>query len=155
MAPTNRTQQQSIYNEEVRAELAARIRSLHPESPRQWGKMTVAQMLWHNAKFDHWIQSGGPNRQSFIGKIVGRAALRSMLRADKQMARNVPTMPSLIAPADSEFAAGQSAWLASLENYANYTADVFVHDFFGPLSHEEVGLFVWKHADHHLKQFGA
>lgn len=145
----------SIHNENDRAELVARIRSLKPDSARLWGKMTVAQMLGHCALFDRWIQSGAPNRQTFIGKIVGRPVLKRMLRPDKAMARNVPTMPSLVAPADTEFATARDAWLASLADYANYNAETFIHDFFGPLSYEEVGAFVWKHADHHLKQFGA
>lgn len=81
--------------------------------------------------------------------------LRRMLRPDKEMARNVPTMPELVPTDEPEFSAARAAWLTSLEGYAAYSADVFVHDFFGPLTYEEVGAFAWKHADHHLKQFGA
>lgn len=144
----------SIHNENDRGQLATRIHTLRPDSARQWGKMTAEQMLAHCERFDRWIQSGKSNRQSLVGKIVGRPVLRRMLRPDKNMARNVPTLPALIPPADIEFEAARAAWLASLEAYAHYSADTFVHDFFGPLSQEEVGAFVWKHADHHLKQFG-
>ena len=28
------------------------------------------------------------------------------------------------------------------------------HPRFGALSHKEWGIFVWRHADHHLRQFG-
>lgn len=145
----------SIHNADDRAQLAARIRTLQPQSASVWGKMTVAQMLGHCAQFDSWIQSGKPNRQSLIGRLVGRPVLRRMLRPDKAMARNVPTMPGLVPPAGIEFPTARDAWLASLENYADYSAEIFIHDFFGPLSYDEVGAFVWKHADHHLKQFGA
>lgn len=117
--------------------------------------MSAAQMLEHCALFDRWIQSGKPNRQTLIGKVVGRRVLNRMLRPDKAMARNVPTMPELVPAATVEFSAARDAWLSSLEDYAGYSAETFVHDFFGPLSFEEVGAFVWKHADHHLKQFGA
>ena len=145
----------SVHYQNDRADLAARIRALRPESARQWGKMTVIQMLEHCQLFDRWIQSGEPNRQTLMGKLVGRAVLRRMLRPDKAMARNVPTMPALMSPGGTEFSAAQAAWLTSLEAYADYEADVFVHDFFGPLSYDELGAFVWKHADHHLKQFRA
>ena len=146
---------QSIHNENDRAQLAARILTLKPDSARQWGKMTVVQMLGHCELFDRWIQSGQPNRQTLIGKLVGRPVLRRMLRPDKAMARNVPTMPALIPAADIEFETARKAWRTSIEGYAHYDTETFIHDFFGPLSHEEVGAFVWKHADHHLKQFGA
>lgn len=155
MTPTTSSFTSSIHDENDRAQLVTRINGLQPDSARQWGTMTVAQMLGHCALFDRWIQCGEPNRQTFMGKLVGRPVLRRMLRPDKEMARNVPTMSKLIPPVGIEFTAARDAWLASLEDYAGYRADVFVHDFFGPLSYEEVGAFVWKHADHHLKQFGA
>lgn len=155
MATAVRRYENSVHYESDRDELAARIRSLQPDSHRQWGKMSVIQMLEHCRLFDDWIQSGEPNRQTLIGKLVGRAVLRRMLRPDKAMARNVPTMPELMAAGAADFAAAQAGWLTSLEAYADYDADVFVHDFFGPLSYEELGAFVWKHSDHHLKQFGA
>lgn len=155
MTTTTRTSRSSIHNENDRARLATRIHTLQPHSARQWGKMTVPQMLGHCALFDRWIQSNEPNRQTLMGKLVGRPLLRRMLRPDKNMPRNVPTMPKLLPPTGIEFTAAREAWLASLEDYAGYSANIFVHDFFGPLSHEEVGAFVWKHADHHLKQFNA
>ncbi len=145
----------TVHSENDRATLAARIRTLQPESVPVWGKMTVAQMLGHCELFDRWIQSGKPNRQTLMGKLVGRPVLRRMLRPDKAMARNVPTMPALIPAPGIEFTAARDAWLASLEDYADYSAETFIHDFFGPLSYDEVGAFAWKHADHHLKQFGA
>ena len=145
----------SVHDAIERQVLAERIRALQPGSVRQWGKMTPAQMMAHCELFDRWIQSGEPNRQTFMGKLVGRPLLRRMLRPDKAMARNVPTMPELTPSVGIEFAAARDAWLTSLEDYSQYSADTFVHDFFGPLSYEEVGAFVWKHADHHLKQFGA
>ena len=67
----------------------------------------------------------------------------------------MPRLPELMSEGTAELAAAQATWLTSLEAYAGYNADVFVHDFFGPLSYEELGAFVWKHADHHLKQFRA
>ena len=145
----------SIHDEADRAGLARRIRSVRPDSKAKWGKMNAAQMLEHCARFDHWIQEGGPNRQTFMGRLFGRIALKRVLRPDKPMDRNIPTMPSLVAPLDTDFARAQQAWLSSLEAYAGHDADRFVHDFFGPINRQELGAFVWRHADHHLKQFGA
>lgn len=155
MATTVHRSTKSVHDARERELLAERIRALQPGSVRRWGKMTLAQMLGHCELFDRWIQSGEPNRQTLMGKIVGTPVLRRMLRPDKAMARNVPTMPELIPPVGIEFAAARDGWLTSLEEYTRYSAETFVHDFFGTLSYEEVGAFVWKHADHHLKQFGA
>lgn len=144
----------TIHNPADRADLAARINTLQPDSAREWGKMTAAQMMQHCELFDKWIQKGDPNRQTLMGKIVGRPLLRRTLNPNIPMAKNLGTMPELMPQRDPDFAAARESWLASLENYVAYDAQEFVHDFFGPMNYEEVGAFVWKHADHHLKQFG-
>jgi hypothetical protein len=41
-----------------------------------------------------------------------------------------------------------------VEAYANYSNPGFVHDFFGKMTDEQIGIFAYKHADHHLRQFG-
>ena len=37
----------SIFDEKTYQEVLDRLEKLNPESERQWGKMSVAQMLWH------------------------------------------------------------------------------------------------------------
>src|SRR5687767_475526 len=36
-----------LHEPHTRSSLEARLQKLTPQSPRQWGKMTVDQMLWH------------------------------------------------------------------------------------------------------------
>ncbi|WP_448634870.1 DUF1569 domain-containing protein [Pedobacter panaciterrae] len=40
--------------------------------------------------------------------------------------------------------------IADFENFSN---DKFIHDFFGKMTREQIGIFVYKHSDHHLRQF--
>ncbi|MBX3143314.1 MAG: DinB family protein [Trueperaceae bacterium] len=144
----------SVFDPDVRRALGDRISTLRPDSPRQWGKMTPVQMLDHCASFDRWVQSGGAKKQEFVGKIVGRALLRRFMRPGNSLPKNVPTLTKLIGRDLEDFEATRQAWLTSLAGYSDYQVESFVHDFFGPMTREEVGLFVHKHADHHLKQFG-
>jgi hypothetical protein len=41
-----------------------------------------------------------------------------------------------------------------LNEYAHYANPSFFHTFFGKMTKEQVGQLVYKHADHHLRQFG-
>jgi len=40
-----------LHDPAVRASIEARLDSLRPDAPRQWGKMTADQMLWHVNEF--------------------------------------------------------------------------------------------------------
>ena len=44
-------------------------------------------------------------------------------------------------------------WIALLEEYESYHNPDFVHDFFGRMTKEQIGILVYKHTDHHLRQF--
>ena len=46
-------------------------------------------------------------------------------------------------------------WISRLETYSHFPDPNFIHPFFGPMTKEQVGVFAYKHADHHLRQFGA
>lgn len=144
----------SVLDADDRRALAERILALRPDSPRQWGRMTPAQMLDHCTVFDRWVQGGGAERQTLAGRIVGKAMLRRFMRPDASLPKNVPTSSYLIGKDDGDFEKARQAWLSVLDGYADYRVERFLHDFFGPMSRDEVGVFVWKHSDHHLQQFG-
>jgi len=40
-------------------------------------------------------------------------------------------------------------------DYAHFSNTGFIHDFFGKMTREEIGILAYKHLDHHLRQFGA
>ena len=40
-----------LHESRFRASIETRLKALRPESPRQWGTMTVGQMLWHVNQF--------------------------------------------------------------------------------------------------------
>lgn len=137
-----------------RAELAARIRSVSEDAQGLWGKMTPAQMFEHCQQLDLWVQRGGSEKQTLIGRLVGWYVLRSIMKPGASLPKNVPTLPTLVAKGGEGFEVVRQAWLDSLEGYADFSAPSLMHDFFGRMSRDKAGEFVWKHADHHLTQFG-
>ena len=83
-------------------------------------------------------------------------ALKSVLKDDKALSRNTPTISSLIIKETSgDIEAEKAKWIASIERYANFSNSNFVHPFFGKMTKEQIGQMVYKHIDHHLRQFNS
>mgnify|MGYP000209295794 CR=1 FL=1 len=61
----------NLYNSEDLKGIIGRLQRLTPDAPRQWGKMTVSQMLAHcNASIETGLGLNFPKRM-FIGRIIG------------------------------------------------------------------------------------
>lgn len=147
----------SIFDAAARAELTQRIGRISDTDKAIWGKMNVYQMLLHNAYWNAWILGKGDfnYRQEFLGKIFGKMALRKMIKDDKPLDKNVPTS-SQFKPASQtcDLEAEKANWISLTEAYETYENPAFIHDFFGSMSREEIGILAYKHSDHHLRQFG-
>lgn|ERR1035438_5670561 len=83
----------SIFDNTTRDELITRINSLNENSTAQWGKMNVSQMLRHCSQWDEMALGKKKYKQSFIGKLFGKMALKDMMK-DEPMKKNLPTVPS-------------------------------------------------------------
>ncbi|MBO9728660.1 MAG: DUF1569 domain-containing protein [Chitinophaga sp.] len=146
----------SIFNEEIRKDVLNRINSLQPESKAQWGKMTVAQMVKHCRLCDEYYFGNVPVSRSFLGRIVGRHAIGAILKNEESvMGRNAPTGRQFkVSDTNLNFPAERENWKQVVTRYSTYSQDSFVHWFFGKLSQQQLGELIYKHCDHHLRQFG-
>ena len=147
----------TIFDENIRAELIERIEQINKNNKAEWGKMNVSQMLAHNTYWNAWIlgKENHTYRQTFIGKIFGKIALNKMIKDEEPFDNNIPTSDQFkvkgeFASLDSE----KSKWIILIKEYENYNNPNFVHDFFGKMTTKEIGVLVYKHTDHHLRQFG-
>jgi len=145
----------TIFDKLTRDELISRINLINETSKAQWGKMNIYQALKHCTLWDEWMQSGKNNKQVFIGRLFGKIALKKVLKDESPLRRNTPTLPQLrIKETTGDIASEKKKWIALLNEYAHYVNPGFFHTFFGKMTKEQVGQLVYKHADHHLRQFG-
>jgi hypothetical protein len=93
-------------------------------------------------------------KQSFIGRVFGKMALRDMLK-DKPIKPNLPTVPSFKVTDNGDVEEAKSAWINLIRQHAHQINNGFVHPFFGRLTAEQAGIMAYKHIDHHLRQFNA
>lgn len=149
----------TVFDKTVRDELQNRVQLLREDSHAQWGRMNVIQMTKHCNRWNNWILGKGDYSnhvyaQGLLGKVFGKMALRSNTKNDKPMGRNMPAGVFAVKEKGGNLDGEKALWLQLINGYAHYANDRFVHDFFGKMSKEQIGIFAYKHLDHHLRQFG-
>jgi hypothetical protein len=144
----------TIFDKATRDEVIHRISVLNENSRAQWGKMNIYQMVKHCVLWEEMISGKKKYRQAFIGRLFGKMALKNVLKDDKPIRRNSPTIPEFrIKENNGDVASERKKWIALIEQYAYFSNSGFVHPFFGKMTKEQIGYFVYKHTDHHLRQF--
>jgi len=72
------------------------------------------------------------------------------------MPRNAPTAPELTARASAADPAQEQQAMATLfDGLPRRTTLAASHPAFGPMTRHDWGALIYKHTDHHLRQFGA
>jgi len=145
----------TVFDKAIRDELIGRINALNPNSSPQWGKMNIYQMLKHCTLWEQMIAGEVPCKRVFLGRIIGKWALKNSVKDEAPMMKNAASSPELIVhEATGDVAAQKQQWITMIEKNANFLAPAFMHPFFGEMTKEQLGYFIYKHHDHHLRQFG-
>jgi hypothetical protein len=147
----------NLFQQETLHEVISRIDKLQAASPRQWGKMDVAQMLAHcSVTMD--IASGRLNPpRMLIGRLLGPFA-KSMYTNEKPFAKNGPTGKQLVISDPRDFLHEQQQLKLKVRGFhegGEARCTRHPHPFFGELTPEAWSRGMYKHLDHHLRQFGA
>ncbi len=146
----------TIFDLATREELIQRISLLKKDSKPVWGKMNAYQMTKHNTIWNEWVL-GKKNfvyKQEFLGKLFGKMALRSNTKDDKPIGRNMPAGKAFtVNEKEGNFQSEVLTWMEQIRAYESFSNDSFIHDFFGKMTKEQIGIFAYKHNDHHLRQF--
>jgi hypothetical protein len=81
-----------LFDAASRREILDRLDRLTPDSPRQWGKMTPAQMLAHCANALEVANGDQPKKQILIGRLFGPLVRKKFL-GEAPFPHNSPTDP--------------------------------------------------------------
>jgi hypothetical protein len=144
----------TIFDKPTRDELIKRINTFDKNSTAQWGKMNIYQMLKHCTIWEEMLLGKRQYRQSFIGRLFGKMALKDILK-DKPLKPNLPTVPSFKIRGNGDVDAAKAEWIGLIGEHALRKNSGFVHPFFGKLTAEQAGRMAYKHIDHHLRQFNS
>lgn len=146
----------NLFEPETVEEIKNRINMLQPSSQRLWGKMEVAQMLAHcSAAMEVGVGDKFPPR-IFMGRILG-PIFKSVFLSEKPLRKNTPTDKSFLVIDQRNFEKEKAKLIGLIDKFANggeAKVTRHPHSFFGKLTPKEWSRGMYKHLDHHLKQFG-
>lgn len=144
----------SVFDKNAREELIGRIQTLDERKRAYWGKMNVYQMLRHCILCEELYLGRRKHKRAFMGRLFGKIALKNILNESKAFPQSAPTADAFkVKQTQGDVETEKMKWIALLEEYKSYP-DRYAHWFFGNMTREQVGRFVYKHNDHHLRQFG-
>jgi hypothetical protein len=146
---------QNLFQPSTIDELMTRLDKLEPASPRQWGKMDVAQMLAHCSTTMDMASGRTQPPRLFIGRLIGRLA-RPVFTNDRPFSRNGPTHPQFRIVDDHDFHRERDLLRSKIREFhagGEAKCTRHPHPFFGQITPHEWATGMYKHLDHHLRQF--
>lgn len=147
----------NLYEKSDVEGIIRRLEKLGPDAQREWGTMSVTQMLAHcNVSLETALGLNFPKRK-FIGRIFGKLIKLKFLNK-KPMIKNSPTEDLYVTSTDVyEFQAEKEKAIRLVRTFYENGPEKCTqhpHSYFGKLSPGEWAVLKWKHYDHHLRQFG-
>lgn len=149
----------SLAHDSCCAELVRRLRTLRPDSPRRWGRMSSPQMVSHLS--DSFRMMTGEKTVSESRERIPRAALKLIaLYAPMRWPPEIHTRPELDQLVDGRSPGEFAADLAEVEAFILQLPQQPAsqrwpsHPMFGSMSRRDWMRWGYLHVDHHLRQFG-
>lgn len=147
---------QNLFDVSTYKQVIERIDKLSPASPALWGKMNVSQMLAHCKEAFKVPLSDKKLPRMFLGILIGWL-VKPKLYNDSPWKKNLPTAPDFIIKDTRDFIEEKKGLTQLMDKFYNagpHGISKYPHPMFGKFTPEQWGMSMYKHLDHHLKQFG-
>jgi hypothetical protein len=145
----------SIWQDETRRELSDRVGAAVWDRRAEWGKFSAPKMVCHLA--DSLKMAMGDLKVPTKRLPIRYPPLKQFIIYLAPFPRSAPTAPELLVRAPREWAndIADVQDLLARAGSARTTATWPEHPAFGKLSKRAWGVLIYRHMDHHLRQFGA
>lgn len=145
----------------LRTKLIRYLQQLDPATPPRWGKMTVQQMIEHFGGDAVRNANGRLKIDTIVTPPENLQHMREFLMSDKQFKENTKNPLLGEDPDPLRYKTVQGA-IGALQQELIYFFEAFEKDhnfitrnpLFGDLNFEQSVQLLYKHALHHLRQFG-
>ena len=148
----------NLFDAALANQVKTRLGKLRPQSERHWGKMTAAQMLAHCSVSMQWaVGEVVPEKGALPARLLGRLVKPLVFRNEDPLRKNSPTAKSLIVVDDPDLDQERERLSGLIDKFAAGGVSGCTrnpHSFFGKMTPEEWAILMYKHLDHHLRQFG-
>jgi len=145
----------------LRTKLVACLQKLDPATPPRWGKMNVQQMIEHYAGDAVRNASGRLKTDKILTPPETLERMREFMMSEKPFKENTMNPMMGEEPSSPRYKTVQGA-IGALQQELIYFFEAFGKNpnlmtrnpFFGDLNFEQNVQLLYKHALHHLRQFG-
>ena len=145
----------------LRTKLVGYLQRLDPSTAPKWGKMNVQQMIEHYAGIGLRSANGRLRIDKIFTPPENLPRMREFLMSDKPFRENTKNPLLGEDPSPLRFHTVQAA-IGALQQELIYFFEVFKNNpqlttrnpFFGDLNFDQNVQLLYKHALHHLRQFG-
>ena len=145
----------------LRTKLVTYLQRLNPDTAAQWGKMSVQQMIEHYAGDAVRNASGRLKIDHIMTPPENLGRMREFMMSNKPFKENTKNPLMHEEPAPLRYKTVQAA-IGALQQELIYFFEAFEkkpdlvtrNPFFGDLNFEQNVQLLYKHALHHLRQFG-
>jgi hypothetical protein len=144
----------SMWQETARRSIQERLTRLTVDHQPKWGRLTAPKMVAHLTQ----------SFKSAIGELavaprnlpVRHSPLKELIIYWLPFPKNVPTAPEMLAREPGDWQADVRELADLFERFASRNqADAWPdHAAFGHLTGAQWGVLMYRHTDHHFRQFG-
>ncbi|HEY0670133.1 MAG TPA: DUF1569 domain-containing protein [Sphingobacteriaceae bacterium] len=145
----------TLFDSETVTDIVDRIDRLTPLSKPGWGKMDVAQMLAHCSAVLYTATGITKPKQHWMGILLGRF-WKPVYYNETQFDHNSPTHSTWIITDERDFDTEKNGLIENIKRFQKngmQKVTTHSHPFFGKLTPAQWGIGMFKHLDHHLRQF--
>lgn len=146
----------NIHNPTDRTDIIERLNRLTSDAERRWGAMSVEEMLWH-CRSQLELALGVIPSPSKAKGLMATPLGRWLSLYTVPWPKGAMTAPQMnvrkMNPQVQSFETEHKLLLERLEQTVARER-LQPHPLFGEISQKDWGRLIWKHLDHHLRQFG-
>ncbi len=149
--------QPNIFDATTHVRTLERLALLQSDATPQWGTMTPAQMCAHVCVSYEYIFGDRNDVPPLFMRLLLRLFFRGLLVGNKPYPKGAATAPSMIINNERNLDTERARLVAYIERVYAEGAHAFEgrpQVSLGPLTAVEWSTLLYKHLDHHLRQFG-
>jgi hypothetical protein len=144
----------SIFDKTANESMLLRIKSLTLNNQPKWGKMTADQMCKHCISTMEVAFGTQELKVNFLMRYLGKMIKEKVFNGEFK--KNSPTAKEFIFTSNYDFETVKKELIEKFGRFSENENSIVVmnHPFWGKMTYEDWDKLMWKHLDHHLKQFG-
>lgn len=147
----------NVFEPEIAAELISRLNQLRPETAPLWGKMNVSQMLAHCNVTYEYIYENKYQKPNFLMRWILKLFVKPIVVNEVPYKQNGPTGKDFLVSDTQNFETEKMrlvAFIQKTQSLGKAHFEGLESHSFGKLTATEWNNMMFKHLDHHFRQFG-